>query len=383
MAGRIILFGATGYTGRLTAESLARRAAPNVVLAGRNEKMLGSLADELDEAHDWECDTATADIGDIGSVQDLVHSPRDVLISTVGPYVRFGKPAIEAATATGAVYIDSTGEPPFVRRVFDRYGPRAKRTGASLLTAFGYDYVPGNLAGLLALRKAEAAGFVPSRVDIGYFLRLTDPSAATLSAGTLASSMAVIAEPSFAFANSEIIDERPARHVRQFDVDGTPHDALSVGGTEHYTLPRIDPRLTDVRVYIGWAGGRTRQLSAAARVINPVTRLPLVRQATRTVTGTLVTGSGGGPSAADRARAKTVVLAEAYLGDAKVASVTVSGPSPYELTADLLAWAAESAMAGGLGSGRKRRSGALGPADGFGEEEFIAGCRSLGLAASA
>ena len=112
-----------------------------------------------------------------------------------------------------------------------------------------------------------------------------------------------------------------------------------------------------------------------------MTRLPLVRQTTRTVTGTLVTGSGGGPSAADRARAKTVVLAEAYLGDAKVASVTVSGPSPYELTADLLAWAAESAMAGG----QRREGGAQAHSARrrFRREEFIAGCRSSGLAASA
>ena len=382
MAGRIILFGATGYTGRLTAESLARRAAPNVVLAGRNEKRLGMLAEDLDEAHDWECHTATADITDIESVQELVHSPQDVLITTVGPFVRYGRPAIEAATATGAVYIDSTGEPPFVRRVFEHYGPRAERTGASLLTAFGYDYVPGNLAGLLALRKAEAAGFVPDRIDVGYFLRLTDPSAATFSSGTLASSMAVVAEPNFAFHDGEIIDERPARHVRRFTVDGKARDALSVGGTEHYTLPRIDPRLTEVRVFLGWAGDRTRQLSAAARVVNPVTRLPLVRQATRVLSGALVTGSNGGPSAADRARAKTIVLAEAFLGDAKVAAVTVTGPSPYELTADLMAWAAESAISGGLGKGRKRRTGALGPADGFGEDAFIAGCRSLGLAAA-
>ena len=159
-----------------------------------------------------------------------MHSPRDVLISTVGPYVRFGKPAIEAATATRAVYIDSTGRTAVraagvrpIRASGKRTEPRCSPHSAMT--------VPGSLAGLLALRKAEAAGFVPTGWTSDGFLRLTDPSAATLSAGTLPVPWPVIAEPSFAFANSEIIDERPARHVRQFDVDGTPHDALSVGGT--------------------------------------------------------------------------------------------------------------------------------------------------------
>ena len=53
---------------------------------------------------------------------------------------------MEAAVDAGAVYLDSAGEPPFIRQVFEEFGPRAEHTGAVLLTAFGYDYVPGNLA---------------------------------------------------------------------------------------------------------------------------------------------------------------------------------------------------------------------------------------------
>src|ERR1035437_2921878 len=80
----------------------------------------------------------------------------DVLVSTVGPFARWGAPAVEAALAAGAHYIDSTGEGVFISRVFEEWGPRAASAGVGLLTAFGYDFVPGNLAGGLAL--AEAGG---------------------------------------------------------------------------------------------------------------------------------------------------------------------------------------------------------------------------------
>ena len=381
MAGRIILFGATGYTGRLTAEALANRSAERVVLAGRNQPALAALAGELEEAHDWSCDLAVADATDTTAVMDLIGSPDDVMISTVGPYTRYGRPALEAATAAGAIYLDCSGEPPFIRRVFDYYGPRALRTGASLLTGFGYDYVPGNLAGLIALRRAEQAGFVPDRIDIGYFLRLRGQTP-TFSSGTLASSLAVLAEPSFAFRDGAVSAERPGREVRSFSVENRRRDGLSMGGTEHYTLPRIDPRLTQVRVFLGWAGSRTRLFARAGRVIDPVTRIPMVRPAVRRLAATLAPGSHGGPSAVDRSRALTAVVAEAFRGDAKVASITVLGPNPYELTADLLAWGADEALHAGLGNGSSRRTGALGPADAFGELGFIEGARTLGLAAT-
>jgi hypothetical protein len=81
--------------------------------------------------------------------------------------MKVGMPVVDAAVDASAVYLDSSGEPPFIRQVFEEFGPRAERTGALLLTASGYDYVPGNLAGALALQAAFAA----VRVQIGYFAR--------------------------------------------------------------------------------------------------------------------------------------------------------------------------------------------------------------------
>ena len=74
--------------------------------------------------------------------------------------------AAAAASSVGAHYIDSTGEPAFIRQVFEVYGPAAEQVDSAMLTAFGYDWVPGNLAGATAL---ERAGEAATRVDIGYF----------------------------------------------------------------------------------------------------------------------------------------------------------------------------------------------------------------------
>lgn len=379
MSSRVILFGATGFTGQLVAEALARRSVARVVLAGRNSPRLRTLADTLEEAHSWECEIAEADVRDPASVQDLISRPSDVLVTTVGPFARIGKAALEAATSTGAVYIDSAGEPPFIRRVFEHYGPRAERTGASLLTAFGYDYVPGNLAGLLAIRAAESAGFVPSRIDIGYFV--TGAAKRMFSNGTAASSLGILAEPGFAWRDGSIANERPAAHVRTFDVAGRELDALSLGGTEHFTLSRIDPQLRDVRVFLGWAGSRTRAVSTASRFFEPVSKLPLLPGVATSMAARFAARSGVGPSVADRAGVKSVAVAEAFLGERRVGAATVEGPSPYDLTGDLLAWAADQAANGGLGTGSGRRSGALGPVDAFGAQAFVDGCASLGLVA--
>lgn len=380
--GRVILFGATGYTGHLTAESLARRGVTGTILAGRNGSRLRRLAETLAEAHDWDCEIAEADVTDPTSVNELVESPDDILLSTVGPFTRFGKPAIEAATSTGAIYIDSTGEPPFVRRVFEHYGPRAVRTGASLITGFGYDYVPGNLAGVLAIRAAQADGFVPTRVDIGYFVKKSADTKRLVSGGTLASSLAVLTEPGFAWRDGSIHTERPAADVRSFDIDDHTWDALTIGGSEHFTLPRVEPRLRDVRVFLGWAGNRTRAVSTLGRFFEPFTKLPLLPSIATEVAVRVAPGSTGGPSPADRASARTWVIAEAYTGDRRISSVTVTGPSPYDLTAELLAWGADTARRGGLGTGSARRSGALGPVDAFGEDAFIVGTDSVGLTAT-
>src|SRR3954454_11513272 len=147
MPSRIVVFGATGYTGRLVAERLAGQGE-RPVLAGRSEERLRELSESLGGL-EW----VKADAMRQNSVFAAVR-PGDVVISTVGPFAKWGEPAVRAAIAAGAIYLDSTGEPAFIRRVFEEFGLPAAREGAALMTAMGYDFVPGALAAALALRDA-------------------------------------------------------------------------------------------------------------------------------------------------------------------------------------------------------------------------------------
>src|SRR5215208_312111 len=242
MAARIVLFGATGYTGRLAAEAMVERGL-KPVLAARSRDKLDVLADELGGG----LETATADVADPPSVRALVESG-DVLVTTVGPFARWGAPAAAAATTAGAHYIDSTGEPQFIREVFERYGPPAEQAGIGMLTAMGYDWVPGNLAGALAL---DRAGDLATRVDVGYFIT---GSGASMSGGTRASLVGAITAPAFGFREGRVQTERGAKRVRSFRVGSKQLAAVSVGSSEHFTLPRLASRLREVNAYLGWFG---------------------------------------------------------------------------------------------------------------------------------
>ncbi len=199
MSGRIVLYGATGYMGGLTARAMVARGA-RPVLAGRNPERLDALAERL-SAQGAKLETATS------GLRSLIEAG-DVLVSTAGPFLKIGRPAVDAAIDAGAIYLDSSGEPPFIRQVFEEFGPRAERNKATLLTAFGYDYLPGNLAGALAL---EAAGRAASQVQIGYFVRGNIRHAT--SAGTRASVAGVLLEDGYAFHNGRIVTERTAAHT--------------------------------------------------------------------------------------------------------------------------------------------------------------------------
>src|SRR5215211_2118790 len=195
MAARIVLFGATGYTGRLAAEAMVERGM-KPVLAARSSEKLDALAGGLGGG----LETATADVSDPPSVAALVEKG-DVLVTTVGPFARWGQPAAAAATTAGAHYIDSTGEPAFIREVFERYGPVAEQAGSAMLTAMGYDWVPGNAAGGVAL---DRAGELATRIDVGYFIT----GSGSMSGGTRASTLGAIAAPAFGFRDGRIQTER-------------------------------------------------------------------------------------------------------------------------------------------------------------------------------
>jgi short subunit dehydrogenase-like uncharacterized protein len=364
MAGRIVVFGATGYTGDLTARALAARGA-RPVLAARSGARVQALAQELGDL-DW----MVADVGHPNSVRALV-GRGDVLVSTVGPFTRWGGPAIQAAVGAGAHYLDSTGEGAFIREVFERHGPSAQAAGCGLVTAFGYDWVPGNLAGALALRDAGEAA---TRVEIGYFN--PGAGASSMSGGTRASAAAMMLSEGFAWHEGRLVAERAARHGRSFELaPGTRARAVSAASSEHFGLPRVHATLRDVDVFLGWFGPASEPVRVVSAAMSAVTKVPGTRQALHGLFGRVLKGSTGGPDAAARATTRSVVLAEAFdAGGTRLADVRLEGIGPYDLTANVLAWGAETAAGGGL-----QGTGALGPVDGFGLDALQRGCAEAGI----
>lgn len=398
--GRIVLLGATGYTGTLVAHELVARGA-RPVLAGRSQDRLDALAADLaatartaaapsatapstaprhraEPAGSPEAgsppsgtsartplETAVADVDDARTVRALV-GPGDVLISTVGPFGRHGDPAVEAAIDAGAVYLDSTGEPAFIRRVFDELGPRARRTGAALLTAFGHDWVPGNLAGALALQD-EGADAV--RLEIGYF-----PTGGGVSGGTRVSALETALEPSYAWRDGGLRTERVAARAVTFDVGpGRRVRGVTAGGTEPFTLPGLAPGLRDIEVARGVSGPAVRLAPVATAVATAALRIPGLGDGLRRLARSR-SGSSGGPDEAARAASRTHVLAVARdAGGEVLRRARLDGPDAYDLTARYLAWGATRAAAG-----ETNGTGALGPVQAFGLHSLLAATRATG-----
>ena len=370
MGRRIVVFGATGHTGALVAARLAADGA-HPLLAGRDAGRLGWLAERLGGL-----DHAVADAGRPETVADLL-GDRAVLVSTVGPFATSGDAAIRAAVERGATYLDSTGEPAFIRAAFESHGPRARAAGVALLPAMGFDYVPGALAAGLALADAGAAA---TRVEIGYFV-LGSSSGSSTSRGTRRSAASALLEPSFAHRDGRLRTVRLADRARRLRVAGRSRAAVSVGGAEHFGLPAVHPGLRDVEVYAGFFGTAAPVVRGVSALAATVSRSAALRGRLRpALEAYAARGSDPAGSAAPAADVtpsgvESVVVARAYAPDGRrLADAELRGPEPYALTAGILAWAAQAcATSEPLGTGP------LGPLGAFGLARLEAGCAGAGL----
>lgn len=151
----IVLFGATGFAGRLTAGHLATEAAPGVriALAGRSLERLAAVAADLgDAAAGWPL--LVVDATDEDAVRDLAGRSR-VVVTTVGPYITYGRSLARACAAAGTHYCDLTGEVLFVHQSIADNHEVAQQSGARIVHACGVDSIPSDLGVMLT---AEAAG---------------------------------------------------------------------------------------------------------------------------------------------------------------------------------------------------------------------------------
>jgi short subunit dehydrogenase-like uncharacterized protein len=163
-----VLFGATGFTGRLTAERLAARCVEEDLpwaVAGRSEEKLLDLRNRLVSRHpDAQIHTVVADVQDPGSLLQMAKGARAVA-TTVGPYAEHGEPVAQACLGGGAHYCDLTGEPAFWKGLIARHHADAERKGVLLVPACGFDSIPADLGTFFLLDRLDPQPGEPVRVE--------------------------------------------------------------------------------------------------------------------------------------------------------------------------------------------------------------------------
>ena len=151
----IIVYGATGFTGRLVAEYLVQTGAQRWAMAGRSLTKLQEVRSDIAAPADTPLITANAD--DPASLAAMC-ARATVVISTVGPYQLYGNDLVAACAATGAAYVDLCGEPAWMRHMIDAHHEAAKASGARIVFSCGFDSIPFDL-GVLALQNAAKQKF--------------------------------------------------------------------------------------------------------------------------------------------------------------------------------------------------------------------------------
>ena len=337
----IVLLGATGFTGGLTADYLAAHAPTSLrwAIAGRNEARLAEVSARVG----GDVGVLVADASDAAALSDLARRAR-VVISTVGPYLRYGEPLVAACAEAGTDYVDLTGEPEFVDRMWLAHHQTALRTGARLVHACGFDSIPYDLGAYFTVAQ------LPD--DVPITLRGVVRSGGSLSGGTFHSAIHQLSrakQAKQAYAARRRAEERPdGRSSRA--VSGRPHRDPELGYWL-LPLPTIDPVIVARSGaalasygprfrYSHWAGTKTLRFAAggaaavaalsAAAQVKPVRDLLLDR-----------VPQGSGP---DEARREKGWFTVDFIGEGGGHTVhtRVAGADPgYTETAKMVA---ESAM---------------------------------------
>ncbi|MFD5630706.1 saccharopine dehydrogenase family protein [Streptomyces sp. NPDC127072] len=347
----IVLLGATGFVGVLTAEYLAAHAPEGLrwAIAGRSAEKLERLRERLAgiaHARDGGPDAPAvlrADSSDPESLRELARHAR-VVATTVGPYVLHGEELVAACADAGTDYVDLTGEPEFVDLMYVRHDTRARETGARLVHACGFDSVPHDLGAYFTVRQLPEG--VPLRVD--GFVR----THAMFSGGTFASALGQFARgPQLLAAARERRRHEPRLMGRRATAPpSAPRFAKEIGAWA-LPLPTIDPQVV-------------RRSAQALERYGPdfsyrhyaaVERLPVALGGVA-ATGALFTAAqlpparrwlsdrfkpGEGPSAARRARSWFSVRFVGEGGGRRVFTEVAGGDPGYGETAKMLA---ESAL---------------------------------------
>jgi short subunit dehydrogenase-like uncharacterized protein len=345
----VAVYGATGYTGRLVAAELARRGA-DFVLAGRSAEKLERLATEIGGA-----DTAVAALDDGPALQRLLE-PCAALISCAGPFERCGEPILEAALQSSTHYLDSTGEQPFMAKVFAR-DERARQAGIALVTAMGFDYVPGDMiAGL------TAAGLGPlDELLLAYSARGFGPSR-----GTAKSAIGMLSGGDVEWRDGRLqpASQRVDRGFYEFPPPLRRQRMARYPAGEHLTVPRhVETRNVRTVVTAATVAPHPR-LAPLARLAGPL-QLALRTPARRLIEAGAERLPEGPP--VERRRAARFTIACEARGPGGHRRGLISGSDVYGMTAASLVEGALLCATPGY-----EQSGALAPSQAFDPPSFLA-----------
>ncbi|WP_085999081.1 saccharopine dehydrogenase family protein [Nocardia higoensis] len=235
----LTVFGATGYVGKLIAEYVlgAAPAGARIALAGRSAAKLALVKEELGpRAADWAL--VVADSTDQAALDGLAARTRAV-ITTVGPYLRYGMPMVEACAKAGTHYADLTGEPLFIRDAIDTWHDTAVSTGAKIVNSCGYDSVPSDLS-VYQLYRRTVADNTGELTDVTLVAALKGG----VSGGTIDSGRAMMEAVAADSSKLKVLGDPYALTVdpaREPEVGGLSDQAFG-------RASRIDPSLD------GWVG---------------------------------------------------------------------------------------------------------------------------------
>jgi short subunit dehydrogenase-like uncharacterized protein len=343
----LVLFGATGFTGGLTADYLAEHAPSGCrwALAGRNRAKLEQVRDRLAADHPACADLAllVADVSDADSLRAVAESAR-VVATTVGPYLEYGEPLVAACAEAGTDYVDLTGEPEFVDRMYLAHHRRATETGARIVHCCGFDSIPHDLGAQFTRQHLPA--------DAPATVRGVVRSNAAFSGGTFHSALGQMSRGrQMQKAASERRAQEPRPEGRKVRAQGGRPTRDSVLGYWLLPLPTIDPfivkrsaaALADYGpefTYSHYAGFKSLRYAAGAvagmsALLGAIQVPPLRNQLKKRVP------QGSGPSDAKRGKSWFTVEFVGEGGGRRVVTKVAGGDPGYTETAKMLA---ESAL---------------------------------------
>lgn len=322
----VLLFGATGYTGALTAGVLAEEGI-DFAIAGRNRTKLEDLAARVGGP-----DVRVVAAGDVAGLAEAASDVR-VLITCVGPFVELGDTAAEAAIRAGVHYIDSTGEAVFIRRLIEDYDARARTAGIAMAPALGLDEVVADTAATLAMQGMDDADLV-----LSYAL----PSHG--SAGTLKSSVGIITAPARFISGGLPLRVEPGELARWAPMPAPlgPRYGISIALGETQLAP-LHLSLNSLGTYVTVARGMRTALRMSAPLLRAVSSNDVLREGMRA----LIEKRGDEPVESRRDASRFTVLAEARSGRAW-RNVTLQGTDAYGLTAHTLTAGAKRFLEAGF-----------------------------------